>query len=187
MPFDTLLASAFLLLLCFVLLLNIFGLPANWFILALVALWQFFHPAAGNMGWLFWIGMLALAIAGEVLETALQLLKARKYGSTSSGTLGGMIGAIAGAIVLAPFFFGLGAFLGALGGAWLGCFVMEQFKGRSPSEAYQAAWGTMVGRFLGTVGKIGIGAVLIVLTWHHIWPDEPEVLPSQNAPVVHDR
>ena len=38
-PLASLLAGAFITLLCFVLMLNVFGLPANWVMLGLVALY----------------------------------------------------------------------------------------------------------------------------------------------------
>lgn len=171
------LAGAFIGLLGLVLFLNVFGLPANWLILGLAALWKLAHPVAPNMGLLFWSVMILLALLGEILETGLQIVKARKYGSSSSGTFVGMIGAIIGAIALAPMFWGIGAFLGALMGAWLGCFGMELLKGRPAEEALSAAFGTLVGRFLGTICKIGIGATMIVFVWRSIWPEMPAPLP----------
>lgn len=173
------LAGAFLALLTFVLFLNIFGLPANWIILGLDALWKLAHPVNPNLGWLFWTLIIFLAIAGEGLELLLQLAKARKYGSSSSGALGGMIGAIVGAILLAPLFWGIGAFIGALAGAWLGCFIMEMLKGCPSQKAASAAFGTMLGRFMGTIAKIGIGAAMIALTARHIWPAEA-ILPEED-------
>ena len=125
-PLASMLAGAFITLLCFVLLLNIFGLPANWALLGLVALWKVVHPGATSMDMWFWIMMVGIAVVGEALEMGMQILKAKRYGSSSSGTFAGMVGAIAGAILLAPLFFGLGALVGALVGAWLGCFVVER-------------------------------------------------------------
>ena len=128
-PLASLLAGAFITLLCFVLLLNIFGLPANWVLLGLVALWKVVHPGATSMDMWFWIMMVGIAVVGEALEMGMQILKAKRYGSSSSGTFAGMVGAIAGAILLAPLFFGIGALVGALVGAWLGCFVVERLRG----------------------------------------------------------
>lgn len=173
-PFAHLLAGAFITLLCFVLFLNIFGLPANWIILGLAALWKLAAPDTGNMDIWYWAAMIAFALLGEGLELGVQIFKARRYGSSSSGTFAGMVGAFVGAILLAPLFFGLGALLGALLGAWLGCFGMELAKGRPAGEAGNAAMGAMMGRFLGTVCKCGTGAAMIALTAHHIWPTAPE-------------
>lgn len=168
-------ASGFLTLLGFVLLLNIFGLPGNWVLLGLVVLWKYAYPDTAQMGTLFFVMMGGLAVLGELLEMGLQVVKARKYGSSSSGTFAGMIGAVAGAILLAPLFFGLGALLGALLGAWIGCFIMELLKGRPRGEAVEAAFGAMVGRFLGTVCKCGVGGAMLALTGQYIWPEEPVV------------
>ena len=171
--FAAILASAFLGLLGFVLLLNIFGLPANWIILGLVTLWKYAYPDTAHMGTLFFAMMIGLAVIGEALELGLQVVKAKRYGSSSSGTFAGMIGAVAGAILLAPLFFGLGALIGALLGAWTGCFLMEILKGRPGKEAVDAAFGAMMGRFLGTVCKCGIGGAMIALTGRYIWPEDP--------------
>lgn len=184
-PFASLLAGAFIALLCCVLFLNIFGLPANWIILGLVALWKLVAPTASLDVW-FWVAMVGFGLLGEALELGVQVVKARHYGSSSSGTFAGMVGAFVGAILLAPLFWGLGALLGALVGAWLGCYAMELFKGRPANEAMNAAMGAMMGRFLGTVCKCGTGAAMIALTAHHIWPDAtaPATVPEVPAEVV---
>lgn len=177
-PLASLVAGAFITFLCFVLLLNIFGLPANWFLLGLVALWKTAHPGAVSMDIWFWVTMVGIALAGEALEMGLQFIKARRYGSSSAGTFAGMVGAVLGAILLAPLFFGLGALIGALAGAWLGCLVVELLKGRPASAALDAAFGAMVGRFLGTVCKCGAGGGMLALAARHIWPQVPLVNPA---------
>ena len=177
-PVSALLAGAFIGLLGFVLLLNIFGLPANWILLGLVALWKTLHPSA-DMGLVFWVLLVFIALMGEALEIGLQIFNAKRYGSSSSGTFAGMLGAIAGAILLAPLFFGLGALLGALAGAWTGCFLLEYLKGRPLHQAINAAFGAMMGRFLGTVCKCGAGGCMLALTVRRIWPPlPPEEIPS---------
>lgn len=174
-------AGALLTVMAFVLMLNVFGLPANWLILGLAGLWQLFWPDA-NLGFFFWLVMFALAIGGEILETGAQIIKARKYGCTSSGTFAGMIGAIIGAIAMAPLFWGLGAFLGAIAGGGIGCYVVELLRGRQAPEAFHAAVGTMIGRFLGTTCKIAVGALMLVFTWHNIWPEGmPAPLPPGES------
>ncbi len=167
------LVAGFMGLLGFILFLNIFGLPANWIILGLVGLWAYVYPDAASMDIWFFVMLTGFAVIGEVLEFALQVVKAKKYGSSSSGTFAGVVGAIIGAILLAPLFFGLGALIGALIGAWIGCFVMEKAKGRPTKEAYDAAFGAMVGRFLGTVCKCGVGGAMLALIGRYIWPEEP--------------
>ena len=126
--------------------------------------------------------MVGIAVVGEALEMGMQILKAKRYGSSSSGTFAGMIGAIAGAILLAPLFFGLGALIGALAGAWTGCFVVEHLKGRPLREALDAAFGAMMGRFLGTVCKCGAGGAMLALAAGRIWPKLPPELSPAFSP-----
>lgn len=174
-----LLAGAFLALLGLVLLLNVFGLPANWLLLGLVALWKWLHPAA-DMDLVFWAMLVGLALLGEALEMGLQIVNARRFGSSTSGTFAGMLGAFVGAICLAPLFFGLGALLGAMIGAWAGCFCLECLKGRPLAEALRAAMGAMMGRLVGTICKCGAGGAMLALAAQRIWPGAmPVLLPPQ--------
>lgn len=174
-----LLCVAFIALLGFILLLNIFGLPANWIILGLDGLWAYFVPNQGFSFW-FWLIIIGLALAGELAEMGLQVHQGKKYGSSTSGNLAGIFGAIVGAILLAPVFWGLGAFIGALIGAWTGCFIIEILSGKQREQAMSAAFGAMIGKFLGTILKIGIGAIIIAFTAKAIWPANLEpFLPAQ--------
>ncbi|MDR3319577.1 MAG: DUF456 domain-containing protein [Desulfovibrio sp.] len=178
-PIATMLAGAFLTLFDFVLLLNIFGLPVNWLLLGLIVLWKLAHPATNGMDTWFWIMMVALALTGEALEFGMQVIRARKYGSSSSGAFTGMIGAIVGSILLTPLFFGLGALIGA----WTGCFLTELIIGQRPvSESLIAAFVAMVGRFLGTTCKCGVGGYMLALTATRIWPDFPPQFPTHLVP-----
>lgn len=185
------LAYFFVVLLALLLLLNIPGLPANWLILALVGIWQFVHPQPGNLDVWFWVMAIGLAVLGEILETGVQLVNARRHGSTKTGTIAGMIGAFAGAILCAPFLLGIGALLGALFGAWLGCLLAELVRGRPLQASLDAAFGAMMGRFLGTVCKCGVGGAIVALVARRIWPDSlpvplppPGVMPPEPGELV---
>ena len=158
---DNLICAAFIGLLCLILFLNIFGLPANWIIVGLVVLWNMAAPQ--NFTILFWILFIGLALLGEVLEFYLQLYQGKRYGSSTAGGFAGMAGAFIGAILLAPVFWGLGAIIGALAGAWAGCLLMELCKGKTRQEALHSAYGTMIGRMLGAISKMGAGGAMIYL------------------------
>ena len=186
----SLLVGGLLIVLGLVLFLSVFGLPGNWILLGLVALFHFLHPGNSGLGILYWVIAIAIAVAGEALEFGLQVAQAKKHGSSNTGTVGGMIGAIAGAILLAPLFFGIGALVGAVIGAWTGCFIFELAKGRGANEAANAALGAMLGRFMGTICKLACGAVILLVTAQFIWPDAstlPFTLPwlpgSPGSPV----
>ena len=174
---EMLFPTLFLLFLGLVLLLNVITLPANWIMLGCIGLWKFFYPSPGDMGVLFFASLVGLAVFGELVEYVAQGWGSKKYGSSSSGMWAGLLGAFVGAFLGLPFLFGLGAFVGALAGAWTGCYLMELCRGRDAAEARRAAKGALVGRFLGVVVKCGIGAIMLALTCSAVFdaPSEPFV------------
>ena len=175
-------AGGFIVLMSLVLLLNFFSLPANWMLIALAAVWKYMSTAAHQMDFGFFTLLVGLALLGELLEFGLLALKAKKYGSSNPGMFAGLVGAVIGAIICAPFLFGLGALLGALAGAWLGCYLMELLvRGGGHEKAVQAAMGALVGRFLGTVCKCGIGAVILTCIARAVWPDAAPLIPVPGA------
>ena len=174
-------AGGFIILMGLVLLLNFFNLPANWILIALAASWKYMSTASDHMGFGFFALLVGLAVAGEILEYGLLALKAKKYGSSNTGLFAGLVGAVIGAILGAPFLFGLGALLGALAGAWLGCYLVELLRGAGHEKAMQAAMGALVGRFLGTVCKCGIGAVILTCIARAVWPDATLLFPPPGG------
>lgn len=148
--------------------LHIFGLPANWVALGFAALWFVFVPD-NAFTWPVFGLLIALAVAGEVIETLMGHIWGKKYGASGKATVAGIIGAIIGAILGAPILFGIGALFGALAGAFLGALAVELFRGIPSNEAIKAAWGTMLGRAGGTVLKTAIGFAMIVIAAPRIW------------------
>jgi len=174
-------AGGFIALMALVLLLNFFSLPANWMLIALAGVWKYMSTAADQMNMGFFALLIGLAVLGELLEFGLLALKAKRYGSSNSGLFAGLVGAVIGAIMCAPFLLGLGALLGALAGAWLGCYLMELVRGGGHAKAVQAAMGALVGRFLGTVCKCAIGAVILTCIARAIWPDAAPLIQVPGA------
>ncbi len=172
----SLVIAAFMFVLGIVFMLSIFGLPGNWIMIFLLAVYHFAVPGHSPLGITYWCIVLGVAVIGEVLEFFLQVKQSKKYGSSTTGTVGGVIGAIIGAIMLAPFLFGIGAFIGALLGAWTGCFLFELLRGQEAQAAMRAALGAMFGRFLGTVCKLTCGVVIWIVSLQSLWPD-PNNLP----------
>lgn len=83
------------------------------------------------------VGAMGGSIAGTILGTAIPI-----------PIVGSLIGAI------------LGGALGAFGGAYAG----EAWKGKSEEERLAVSTGAMLGRVFGTVGKLGVGAVMVVVS-----------------------
>lgn len=149
-----------------------FTLPGNWVAVLLTAAFAAFVPAGPDqgIGWGTVAIAAGLAAAGEVVELAAGAAGAARYGASRRATLlallGTLGGSIAGAIVCAPIpLIGLpfGAIGGGALGAFAGAYLGEIWKGKAAPERLSVGRGAMLGRLLGTVGKLALGAVLCVL------------------------
>lgn len=163
----------FIMVLLLCALLNLASLPGNWVMLIFVVLWAIFGPIpqGTELGVFFFVVFAGLALLGEAVELLAQIWGGKRFGSSSRATFWGIIGAIAGGILCAPIMFGIGAIFGALAGAWVGSFFSERVLDDKPAkEAVIAANGALIGRFLGTVIKFGLGVTMLIWTATHIWP-----------------
>jgi uncharacterized protein len=158
------------------LLTNLLTLPGNWFIAGMTVLFAFFvHPASGG-GISYWSAgvVVGLAFLGELIEFAAGAAGAAKSGGSRRGMIlsvaGAMAGSIAGTVIMSflipiPV---IGTLIGAVGGGALGAFggayAGEAWKGKPDDERMAVSMAAMAGRVFGTVGKLGIGAIMVVVT-----------------------
>ncbi len=153
-------------------LINLFGLPGNWINLAASIIYAFFAPPDDRLSISWWVVgvVLVLAILGEVVELVASAAGAAKAGGSRRGAvlaiLGSFIGGIVGAVLGMPIpIIGpviailLFASLGALAGAMLG----EWWKGREWDARWEVGHAAFWGRLFGTVGKVAIGSVIVVV------------------------
>ena len=146
--------------------LNAIGLPGNWFVVALAATYSYFTPGERRLdiSVATIVGLVILAALGEAIEFLAGALGASKAGGSKRGAVlalvGSMIGGIAGIFVPIPVIGSIVcASLGALAGAVLG----EQWKGRDLDESLSIGHAAFWGRLIGTLGKILVGCVMLVL------------------------
>jgi uncharacterized protein YqgC (DUF456 family) len=58
------------------------------------------------------------------------------------------------------------AVLGGAGGAFVGAYIGEYWKGRTEDERIAVGQGAFVGRLWGTVGKLAAGAIMLaIVAW----------------------
>jgi uncharacterized protein YqgC (DUF456 family) len=80
--------------------------------------------------------------------------------------VGTMVGSVLGAVftlpipILGPI---LGAVFGGAAGAFAGAWLGELWKGKSLDQGMRVGTGAMVGRLLGTSGKLLVGATMVVV------------------------
>jgi hypothetical protein len=128
-------------------------MPGNWLIVVVTAIYAYFYPEAASSGvGIYGIGILAaLAILGEVLEFVAGAAIAGKQGASRRAMAMAVVGTMVGSV--------LGGAAGAFAGAWLG----ELWKGKSLDQGMRVGTGAMVGRLLGTSGKLLVGATMVVV------------------------
>lgn len=167
-----LLAFGFALLGLGCLILGLLGLPGNWLLVALALGMQMLHH--GSVGWGFLGAALALAIAGEVLETWASVAGLSAGGGSRRGMWGAIVGGLVGGILLTgllpiPI---VGTLVGAAAGAFLGALLGELTgpNGRPTGASLKAAAGAACGRVLGSFGKTILGVMIwTLLTVQVFW------------------
>lgn len=153
-------------------LTTLFTFPGNWVMVALAALFAWLLPDAEGRGlsWTTVAVVCGLAVLGEVIELLAGAAGAKREGASRRAIVlalvGTVVGSVAGAIVSLPIPV-VGPIIGALGGgaagAFAGAYLGESWKGRDTSQSLAVGRGALIGRLLGTVGKLLVGAVMIVV------------------------
>lgn len=152
---------------------NFISLPGNWFIVGLAALFVAAletGEAASGLNWQA-VGLLALVAAGgEALEFFASAAGAAKKGGSRRAVVLAIIGTIAGSIagavmgvpipVIGSLF---GALVGGAAGAFAGAYLGEMWKHGMADQSVNVGFGAAVGRVLGTVGKVLVGTVMLVI------------------------
>jgi len=152
-----------LLLLCGAALFSlVFGLPGTFLIFGIGLAYGAMTGFAG-VTWPTLAGLLALAVAAELIEF---MATARGAGGTEKPsfrvTVGAIGGAIAGGILCAPLLFGVGALLGAFAGAFGGAALAAGSEGQDRGRALAHGFSALRGRVLGFVVKSAVAIVMIV-------------------------
>ena len=151
---------------------NLFSLPGNWILLALVALFAWLVPDTIYRG-VSWttVGVIAaLAVVGEIIEFVAGAAGAAKQGASRRSILLSLVGAIVGSVMGAtagvpiPIIGSIaGALLGGSAGAFAGAYVGELWSERTHSQGVAVGRAAFFGRLWGTVGKFAIGATMLAI------------------------
>jgi hypothetical protein len=153
--------------------LTVFSMPGNWVIVGAAAVYAWFYSSESHVAleWPWLVALLLLALLGELLELIAGALGVKQGGGSKRAAVlaivGSVLGSIAGALLGLPIpVIGsliavlLCASLGALGGAMLG----EAWKGRDWAQGWQVGQGAFWGRLAGSLAKVMIASVMVLLT-----------------------
>ncbi len=174
--FDILWALLFLLVAMIFWAVNIGGLPGNWMVCGLTAIYAYFvaDGTRTDIGWIVVIVLVVLSLIGELIEFGAGALGTTTAGGSKRGAalsllgslIGGFVGVPVGALIPIPV---VGVVIGILFcaslGALVGAVMGEQWKGRDMEASMRVGNAAFWSRLAGTLGKIWVGAIMIgVLT-----------------------
>ena len=142
----------------------LFNLPGTWMMILLTVVLKWWQPEYVLVSWTVVGVAVGLAALGEVLEFALGAAGARHAGGSKRAALlalvGGLVGGILGTAFPVPV---VGTLIGACLGAFIGSLIGDVWVGRPILQSLGAGWGAAVGRFWGTVSKLAVGAVIVLV------------------------
>lgn len=141
----------------------VFGLPGTIIILVDVIIYSLITGSAKIGGGTIIVLMIITLIA-EALDFILGAAGAKKFGSSKKGIASSLVGGIIGAILMAPFLFGLGSVIGAFVGGFAGAFLVELAERKKLQPAVRAGFGALLGRVAGVTSKGFFAVVMIVIT-----------------------
>jgi uncharacterized protein YqgC (DUF456 family) len=142
----------------------LFNLPGTWLMVLVTALLKWWQPGYVQVGWTTLGAAAGLAALGEVLEFVLGAAGSRRAGGSKRAAglamVGALIGGILGTALPVPI---VGTLIGACLGAFVGSLIGDLWAGRPLFPSVEAGWGAAVGRFWGTVSKLAIGGIIVVV------------------------
>jgi uncharacterized protein YqgC (DUF456 family) len=105
----------------------------------------------------------AISLAAEFLEFYMGVKGATKFGLSKKGVIASLLGAIAGAALLTPFFLGLGTLIGTFLGGLAGILTVELIRRNRLKPAMRASWGCLLGRIGGILTKGCCAMAMIII------------------------
>lgn len=150
--------------------LTLLGLPGNWLMLGLAAVYAWLIPDSwrADIGMRWIVALLVLAALGELLEFAAGAVGTQRAGGSRRSAIGALVGSLIGGVfgatvalpipVIGPI---VGALLFGGVGAAVGAVAGELSVGSKSEDSWRVGWGAFWGRLLGTGAKTLVGAVMV--------------------------
>ncbi|MCS7032509.1 MAG: DUF456 domain-containing protein [Phycisphaerae bacterium] len=145
--------------------LTLVSLPGLWLMAGSLALYAWWTGFDRYVGWPSLIAMLALAATAEVVEFFAGAVGSHQAGGTRRGMIGAVVGGIVGAIAATPLIPIpiVGTIAGMCIGSFAGAFLIELWIRRNWEHSAAVGWGAAKGRFFGTLLKLLIGLVMLLV------------------------
>lgn len=157
--------SAFSLALLVGVVLNFIGLFGSWVIIGAVAI-VYLISGFGYFEIATLIGLVVLAVSGEVAETAAAGYGASRFGGGKGSIVAAIVGCIAGAIFGTPLIPIplIGTVIGACLGAFIGATLYEMLVlEKHIGHAAHTGFGAALGKVGGILAKFAVALVMVIL------------------------
>lgn len=142
----------------------LFNLPGTWLMVLLATVLELWKPGEFMFSWTLLYVAVGLAMLGEALEFVLGAAGARRAGGSKRAAAlaiaGGVFGAIMGTPLPIPI---AGTLIGACLGAFVGSLLGDLWARRPLLRSVEAGRGAAVGRLRGTVAKMTVGGIIVVV------------------------
>lgn len=155
--------TLFILVLLFGAFSILFGLPGTVIILIDAALYAAI-TGFERIGFKTLLTLLLLSILAELADFAVGMGGAVKFGVSRKAFWASVVGGLIGALLMAPFWFGLGAVAGGFLGGFIAILTVELLRQNRLKPALRAAWGAILGRAAGICVKGVFALIMIVIT-----------------------
>ncbi|MDA8124796.1 MAG: DUF456 domain-containing protein [Deltaproteobacteria bacterium] len=141
----------------------LFGLPGTIIILSDAFLYAAL-TGFERIGFKVLLTLLVLTVLAEIVDFAVGMSVALKFGLSRSAFLSFLLGGSVGAFVLTPFLLGLGLIVGAFLGGLAGMLVAELLQRNALKPNLREAWGVILGRTAGICVKGFFSLIMVIIT-----------------------
>ena len=105
--------------------------------------------------------MAGLTIVVTLLDYVVPAIGAKRYGASTLGVWGSIIGMLFGLVIFPPWGMLIGAIAGALAG--------EMLSGKKGEKVVRAGWGVFVGNILGIGLKLAFSGAILFFYIKEMW------------------
>jgi uncharacterized protein len=113
--------------------------------------------------------LLVLSVLAEVADFAVGMAGAVKFGVSRKGFWAFTIGGFIGALLMTPFFLGLGLLIGTFLGGVIAILTMELLARNKLKPTLRAAYGAILGRVAGICVKGFFALIMVIITLTSIY------------------
>jgi len=137
------------------------GLPGNWLIMIAAVGYGFFDNFV-HLDVRFLLVLLAVFLAGEVIEFIAGMLGAKRGRASNWATLAACLGAVAGGIAGTGVFPVVGSLIGALAGGFGASYLVEYLVTGQSQQARRVARKVVLGQLAGMLAKLAVATGMAV-------------------------